>query len=120
MIGEVDLFVSSNVSEKLARFEREIECYQNSLTELTNKKEETEQVISKLKEDVATQEIGKRELLDNMALRDIKQTLEALREEYKKLNEKVKSMNYHEIMRKWEQLEIEKQTLLRQVSDTSV
>ncbi|EZA56610.1 DNA repair protein RAD50 [Ooceraea biroi] len=114
MIDEVDSFVSSNVAEKLARFEREIESYQNTLMDLTTKREEIEQAISKLKEQVATQEIGKRELLDNMALRKIKETLETLKEQYRRLNEKVKSMNYNEVARRWEQLVNEEQTLLRQ------
>lgn len=115
IIDEVDSFISSNVYEKLERFEHDIETYQNSLTELTNKKEEIEETISKLKKDVATQEIGKRDLLDNMDLRKIKEMLETLREQYRKLNEKIKGMNYNEIMRKWDQLENEKQTLFRQV-----
>jgi len=118
MIDEVDSFVNSNVSEKLARFERDIETYQNSLTELTNKKREIEQAINELRMDVATQKIGKKELLDNMALLEIKETLDALKEQCRNLNEKIKIMNYNEIVRKWEQLESEKQVLLRQVSDT--
>jgi len=116
IIDEVDSFVSSNVSEKLARFERDIETYQSSLTELIDKKEKIEQAINKLREDVATQKIGKKELLDNMALLKIKETLDALKEQCRNLNEKIKSMNYNEIAKKWEQLESEKQLLLRQVS----
>ncbi|XP_024893942.1 DNA repair protein RAD50 [Temnothorax curvispinosus] len=111
---EVNSFVNSNVLEKLANYEREIETYKNSLTELMDKKNDVEQTISKLKEDIASQEIKKRELLDNMTLRKIKETLETLREQYRKLNEKLKNMDYKEMMKKWEQLENEKQTLLRQ------
>lgn len=117
ILEEVNSFINSNVLEKLASYEREIETYKNSLTELMNKKNDIEQTISKLKEDIASQEIGKRELLDNMTLRKIQETLETLREQYKKLNEKLKNMDYKEMMNKWEQLENEKQTLLRQVSD---
>lgn len=114
---EVNSFINSNVLEKLANYEREIETYKNSLTELMNKKSEVEHTISKLKEDIASQEIRKRELLDNITLRKIKETLETLKEQYKKLNEKLKSMDYKEMMKKWEQLENEKQVLLRQVSN---
>lgn len=117
ILDEVNSFVSSNVREKLASYEHEIETYKNSLTELMNKKNDVEQAISKLKEDIASQEIRKRELLDNMTLRKIKETLETLKEQYRKLNEKLKNMDYKEMMKKWEQLENEKQTLLRQVSD---
>lgn len=114
---EVNSFANSNVLEKLASYEREIETYSNTLTELMNKKNDVEQAINKLKEDIASQEIKKRELLDNITLRKIKETLETLKEQYKKLNEKLKSMDYKEMMKKWEQLENEKQVLLRQVSN---
>lgn len=116
ILDEINSFVNSNVLEKLATYEREIETYNNSLTELMNKKNDVEQAISKLKEEIASQEIGKRELLDNMTLRKIRETLETLKEQYKELNEKLKNMDYKEMMKKWEQLENEKQTLLRQVS----
>lgn len=115
---EVNSFISSNVLEKLANYEREIETYKNSLTELMNKKNDVEQTISKLKEEIASQEIRKRELLDNITLRNVKETLGTLKEQYKKLNEKLKNMDYKEMMKKWEQLENEKQALLRQVSNT--
>lgn len=98
-------------------YEDEIKNYSNTLTELMNKKNDVEQAISKLKEDIASQEIKKRELLDNITLRKIKETLETLKEQYRKLNEKLKSMDYKEMMKKWEQLENEKQVLLRQVSN---
>ncbi|KAG5322879.1 RAD50 protein, partial [Pseudoatta argentina] len=114
ILDEINSFISSNVLEKLASYEREIETYNNSLTELMNKKNDVEQTVSKLKEDIASQEIGKRELLDNMSLRKIKETLETLKEQYKKLNEKLKNMDYKEMMKKWEQLENDKQALLRQ------
>lgn len=117
ILDEVESFISSNILEKLASYEREIETYKNSLTELMTKKNDIEQTMSKLKEDIASQEIGKRELLDNMTLRKIKETLEILKEQYKKLNEKLKNMDYKEMMKKWDQLENEKQALLRQVSD---
>lgn len=117
ILDEINSFVSSKVLEKLASYEREIETYKSSLMELTNKRDDVEQAISKLKEDIASQEIGKRELLDNMTLRKIKVTLETLKEQYRKLNEKLKSMDYKEMMKKWEQLENEKQALLQQVSD---
>lgn len=81
-----------------------------------NKKNDVEQTVSKLKEDIVSQEIRKRELLDNITLRKIKETLETLKEQYRKLNEKLKNMNYKEMMKKWEQIENEKQALLRQVS----
>lgn len=116
MIDEVDTFVNSNVSEKLARFEREIDSYENSLAGFTNTREDIMRAINKLKEDVTTQEIGKRELLDNMSLRKVKETLEALKEQYTELNEKVKSMNYSERTKNWQQVENEKQALTRQVS----
>lgn len=116
IIDEVDSFVNSNISEKLANYEREIETSQNSLTEFTNKRKSIEQAISKLKEEVAFQEIGKRELHDNMTLRKTKEAVEILKEEYRQLSVKLKAMNYNEITRKWEQLENEKQVLLRQVS----
>lgn len=114
IIDEVDSFINSKVPEKLASYEREIESYQNSLTELMNKKKDIEQTINKLKEDVASQEIGKRELHDNIMLRKTMDTIEVLKEQYKKLNEKLKSMNYNELSKKWEQLESEKQALFRQ------
>ncbi|XP_011173530.2 DNA repair protein RAD50 [Solenopsis invicta] len=114
ILDDINSFINSNVLEKLANYEREIETYKNSLTELMNKKNDIEQAISKLKEDIASQEIGKRELLDNINLRKIKETLETLKEQYRKLNEKLKNMDYKEIMKKWDQLENEKQALLRQ------
>ncbi|XP_012527415.1 DNA repair protein RAD50 [Monomorium pharaonis] len=114
ILDEVNSFVNSNVLEKLTSYEREIETYKNSLTELVNKKNDIEQAISKLKEDIISQEIGKRELIDNITLRKIKEILETLKEQYKNLNEKLKNMNYKEMMNKWEQLENEKEALLRQ------
>lgn len=116
IIDEVDSFINSDVPKKLANYEREIETFQKSLMELMNKKKNIEQMINKLKEDVASQEIGKRELHDNITLRNTRDTIEAVKEQYKKLNEKLKNMNYNELTKKWEQLENEKQTLLRQVS----
>lgn len=116
IIDEVDSFINSNVPKKLVSYELEIETYQKSLMELMNKKKNVEQAINKLKEDVASQEIGKRELHDNITLRKTKDTIEALKEQYKKLNEKLENMNYSELTKKWEQLESEKQALLRQVS----
>ncbi|XP_018314575.1 DNA repair protein RAD50 isoform X2 [Mycetomoellerius zeteki] len=120
ILDEINSFISSNVLEKLANYEREIETYNNSLTELMNKKNDIEQTVSKLKEDIASQEIGKRELLDNMSLRKIKETLETLKEQYRKLNEKLKNMDYKEMMKKWEELENDKQALLRQVKKCRV
>nr|XP_012221947.1 PREDICTED: DNA repair protein RAD50-like [Linepithema humile] len=114
IIDDVESFVNSNVTANLARYESEIKSYQDSLTDLTNKRKDVEQTINKLKEDVACQEIGRRELLDNMTLRKIKETVEALTEQYKKLREKLKNMNYDEMTKKWDQLENERQVLLRQ------
>ncbi|XP_029680101.1 DNA repair protein RAD50 [Formica exsecta] len=114
IIDEVDSFISSDVPRKLASYESEIETYQQSLMELMNKKKDIEQAINKLKEDVASEEIGKRELHDNIMLRKTKDMIEALKEQYQKLNEKLKNMNYNELTKKWDQLENEKQALFRQ------
>lgn len=116
IIDEVSSFISSNVPKKLASYELEIETYQKSLMEFINEKKNVEQAINKLKEDVASQEIGKRELHDNITLRKTKDIIEALKEQYKKLSEKLKSMNYNELRKKGEQMESEKQALLRQVN----
>lgn len=117
IIDEVESFINSNVSQKLANYERDIETYQKSLTELMSKRKNVEQAISKLKEDVATQEIKKREMLDNMTLRETKEAMETLKEQYRQLNMQLKNMNYDEVMKKWKQLDDERQTTLRQVSD---
>lgn len=117
IIEEIDLFINSNISEKLVGYEHDIETYQNSLTELINKRKNREEAINKLKKSVASQEVEKRELLDNMTLRKTKETIETLREQHKQLCVKLKNMNYNEMEKKWEQLENEKQTLLSQVSD---
>ncbi|XP_050464674.1 DNA repair protein RAD50 [Cataglyphis hispanica] len=114
IIDEVDSFISSDVPRKLANYESEIETYQQSLMELMNKRKDIEQAINKLKEDVASEEIGKRELHDNITLRKTKDMIIALKEQYQKLNEKLKNMNYNELTKKWDQLENEKQALLRQ------
>lgn len=116
IIDEVDSFISSDVPRKLANYESEIETYQQSLMELMNKRKDIEQAINKLKEDVASEEIGKRELHDNITLRKTKNMIIALKEQYQKLNEKLKNMNYSELTKKSEQLENEKQALLRQVN----
>lgn len=116
-IDEVESFLNSNVSEKLASYERDVESYQKSLAELTNRRKSVEQAITKLKEDVAAQEIRKREMLDNMTLRETKKSIETLKEQYQQLNVQLKNMNYDETMKKWEKLEDDKQTTLRQVSD---
>lgn len=116
IIDEVDSFISSDVPKKLANYESEIETYQQSLMELMNKRKDIEQAINKLKEDVASEEIGKRELHDNITLRKTKDMIIALKEQYQKLNEKLKNMNYNELTKKWDQLENEKQALLRQVN----
>lgn len=114
---EVDSFVNSNVTATLERYESEIKTYQNSLMELMNKKNDIEQTISKLKEEVTSQEIGKRELIDNMALRKAEEMVNTSKEKHSQLREKLNNMNYNEMVDKWEQLESEKQSLLRQVSD---
>lgn len=116
-IDEVESFLNSNVSEKLASYERDIESYQKSLAELTNRRKNVEQAITKLKEDVAAQEIRKREMLDNMMLRETKKSIETLKEQYQQLNVQLKNMNYDETRKKWDKLEDDKQTTLRQVSD---
>lgn len=116
-IDEVESFLNSNVSEKLASYERDIESYQKSLAELTNRRKSVEQAITKLKEDVAAQEIRKREMLDNMTLRETKKSIETLKEQYQQLNVQLKNMNYDETMKKWKKLDDDKQTTLRQVSD---
>lgn len=120
IIDDVESFINSNVTENLARYESEIKAHQESLTDLMNKRKDIEQAITKLKEDVASQEIGKRELLDNMTLRKIKETVEVLQEQYRQLHEKLKNMNYDEMAKKWDQLENEKQVLLRQVSNAFI
>lgn len=118
IIDEVESFIKSNVSEKLAKYECDIETYQKSLAKLTKKRKDVEQAIGKLKEDVATQEIKKREMLDNVILRETKETMETLKEQYRQLNVQLKNMNYDEAAKKWKQLEDERQATLRQVSDT--
>lgn len=115
--NEVNSFIDSNVLEKLASYEHEIDTYNNSLIEFINKKNNLEQAISKLKEDIASHEIKKRELFDNLTLRKITETLETIKKEYKELNKKLENMDYKEIIKKWDQLENEKQALLRQVSN---
>lgn len=117
MINDVEAFVNSNVAENLARYESEIKAHQDSLTDLVNKRKDGEQMINKLKEDVACQEIGKRELQDNITLRQIKEKVKTLKETHRKLCEKLRNMNYEEIKKNWDELENEKQVLLRQVSD---
>ncbi|KAL0115846.1 hypothetical protein PUN28_011015 [Cardiocondyla obscurior] len=111
---EVNSFVNSRVVEKLTSYEREIETYKNSLTELIDTRKDMEQTINKLKENIASQEIRKRELLDNITLRKIKETLEIVKQQYKRLSEILKNIDYKEMMKKWDQLDNEKQTLLRQ------
>lgn len=119
VMREVDSFVNSNVTATLERYESEIKTYQNSLMELMNKKSDIEQVISKLKEEITSQEIGKRELIDNMALRKAEEMVNTSKEKYSQLREKLNSMNYNEMVNKFEQLDSEKQSMLRQVSDKS-
>ncbi|XP_020285711.1 DNA repair protein RAD50 [Pseudomyrmex gracilis] len=114
VMREVDSFVNSNVTATLERYESEIKTYQNSLMELMNKKSDIEQVISKLKEEITSQEIGKRELIDNMALRKAEEMVNTSKEKYSQLREKLNSMNYNEMVNKFEQLDSEKQSMLRQ------
>ncbi|EFN87868.1 DNA repair protein RAD50 [Harpegnathos saltator] len=114
IIDEVESFINSNVSEKLTSYERDIETHQKSLAELTNLRKNVEQTIGKLKEDVATQEIKKREMLDNMTLRETKEGMETLKEEHRQLALQLKDMNYNEISTKLKMLENERQTTLRQ------
>lgn len=119
IISEVDAFINNNIIEKLANYEHEIETYQHSLTEVMGRKKDMEQKISKLKEDISFQEIEKRELLDNITLRKIKETIQTIKKQYNELNEKLRSMNYTEMVKRYDQLEGEKQNLICQVS-TSV
>lgn len=118
IIDDVELFINSNVSEKLVSYERDIETHQESLTELTNRRKKVEQAIIKLREDVATQEIKKREMLDNVTLRETKKAMEILKEQCQQLSVQLKNMNYDEIAKKWEQLEDDKQSTLRRVSNS--
>ncbi|XP_036147939.1 DNA repair protein RAD50-like isoform X2 [Monomorium pharaonis] len=108
ILDEINSFVNSNVLEKFEAQKYEIQTYKNLLTKLVNEKNDIKQTISKLKEDIISQEIGKRELLDNITLRKIREKLEILKEQYKKFN----SMDYK---KKMIQLKNEKQALLQQV-----
>nr|XP_012218827.1 PREDICTED: DNA repair protein RAD50-like [Linepithema humile] len=114
MMNETQSFLNSNVTENLARYEVEIKASERLLTDLTNKRKDVEQTINKLMEDIMCREIGRRELQDNMTLRQIKETVEALEGQRRKLLEKLINMNHDEMAKKWHQLENEKQVLLRQ------
>lgn len=105
------LLLGSNDAAKLSR---------NSLEKLTNKRKEVERVMNKLKDEVASQEMVKRGLLDNVTLRETKEAVDMLEEKCKQLREKLNSMNYNEMEREWKKLGSEKQTLLRQVNDVCV
>lgn len=117
VMNDIESFIDSNVSEKLANYERDIETYQKSLTELMDRRKNAEKTIGKLKEDVTFQEIKKREMLDNVTLRETKETMETLKKQCLQLSAQLKDMNYDEVVQEWKELESKKQATLRTVSD---
>ncbi|XP_067215347.1 DNA repair protein RAD50.L-like isoform X1 [Linepithema humile] len=117
IMNDVESFFNSNVTENLAKYESEIKASKDLLTDLMNERKDVEQAINnKLKEVIMCQEIRRRELLNNMMLREIKETVVALKGQCKKLFEKLKNMNYDEMAYKLDQLENKKQVLLCQIN----
>ncbi|XP_076238617.1 DNA repair protein rad50 [Calliopsis andreniformis] len=111
---DVDAFVYRKIPEALQRSESKIKHYETMINDLSSEKSNIDTSISNLKEEIARQEIRKRELSDNIMLRKIQETTKVLQREYLSLVEKIKDINHAQIMEEWRSLQNREQALLRQ------
>lgn len=114
MQDDVDSFIYRKIPESLECSESKIKSYEKLLNELFCKKNDIETTINKLKEEMTRQEVRKRELSDNVKLREIQEIINNLQEQYSNIKEKLNTINYSEIFDEWQNLQSREQTILRQ------
>ncbi|XP_016919261.1 DNA repair protein RAD50 isoform X1 [Apis cerana] len=114
MQDDVDSSIYRKIPESLECSESKIKSYEKLLNELFCKKNDMETTINKLKEEMTRQEVRKRELSDNLKLREIQEIINNLQEQYSNIKEKLNTINYSEIFDEWQNLQNREQTILRQ------
>lgn len=115
MQDDVDSFIYRKIPESLECSESKIKSYEKLLNELFCKKNDMETTINKLKEEMTRQEVRKRELSDNLKLRETQEIINNLQEQYSNIKERLNTINYSEIFDEWQNLQCREQTILRQV-----
>lgn len=96
-----------------------IKNHQCSIDELMREKSDIEATISNLKEEIARQEVRKRELSDNVVYRKTLETTKDLQQQCSSLKEKLSTVNYAQLMDEWKNSQNRQQSLLRQVNHAS-
>ncbi|XP_076682274.1 DNA repair protein rad50 [Andrena cerasifolii] len=111
---DVDAFVRRKIPEASERSEMKIKNHQCSINELMREKTDIEATISNLKEEIARQEVRKRELSDNVGYRKTLETTKDLQQQCSNLKEKLSTVNYAQLMDEWKNSQNRQQFLLRQ------
>ena len=111
---EVAAFVQRKIPEASERSEMKIKNHQRSIDELVREKSDIDVTISNLKEDLARQEVRKRELSDNVGYRKTLDIVQDLQQQCSDLKEELSKVNYAQLMNEWKNIQNRQQSLLRQ------
>ncbi|KZC06068.1 PREDICTED: DNA repair protein RAD50 [Dufourea novaeangliae] len=115
---DVDTFVFRNIPEALEQSELKIQKYQSSSNDLQSEKSDIEITINKLKEDITRQDLRKRNLSDNILLREASETTKNLQRQCTILRDKLATINYTQVREEWRSLQDREEALLREKNMT--
>lgn len=115
---DVDLYMYHKIPEALERSETKIKQYETSIKDLQQEKIDVEKTINKLKEEITSHKVQKKNLTDNVLLRKAQETVKTLKQQCVDLRNKVLSINHTQIIEEKKSLQNREQTLQRQKNVT--
>ncbi|XP_015600819.1 DNA repair protein RAD50 isoform X2 [Cephus cinctus] len=111
---QIDDFEQRGVHKKLLSAEQQMKRYENSCEELKITKADLEKRIDQIKKDVMRQEVRKRELVDNITLRQKEEELKSLEQEILKIEVSMKKMQHELLIQEYKKLNEKEEKLLRE------
>ncbi|XP_076644408.1 DNA repair protein rad50 [Halictus rubicundus] len=115
---DVDTYVYRKIPEALERSQTKIKHYETSIQDLQQDKSDLEKTINKLKEEITRHKIQKKNLSDNILLREAQENIKTLQQQCSKLRNELLSIDHAQVKEEWQILQNREQTLLRQKNTT--
>lgn len=114
--GEVTNFAKRKIDETLAKLEKRIEDLQVNLQKCKDSKMAVDTEIREMKEAASRQEMRKRQLMDNISLRQKQDKEKELRKEFDKVVTEIQSLNYENAVAEYNTTKRMENSMIEKVS----
>lgn len=113
--SEVTNFAKRKIDETLAKLEKRIEDLQTNLQKCKGNKANVEAEIGKMKEAASRQEMRKRQLIDNISLRQKQDKEKELRKEFAAIETEIKSLNHDSVITEYNRVKNRENLMIQEV-----